>query len=223
MGSGILGWQGRFWITDPGYQQYRPGDERDYTLGVQAHNAPVIGGTAQTVRAARVLLLETNAHGWQHARMDLDLSACYRGLPAGASVQRELWMINDGGQAVVARDTFDSLGKDVTVTNSWQGGNHLAWAFQQGWTRLSDGQHALWVGTIPGALEAAGLTRHPGTRGPLTLTQNATLPEGQGARWWVFWCDPKAGWTPPSVEVREGILALKPPGASQAAWSVGSQ
>jgi hypothetical protein len=132
-------------------------------------------------------------------------------------------MINDGGQAVVARDTFDSLGKDVTVTNSWQGGNHLAWAFQQGWTRLSDGQHALWVGTIPGALEAAGLTRHPGTRGPLTLTQNATLPEGQGARWWVFWCDPKAGWTPPSVEVREGILVLKPPGASQAAWSVGSQ
>jgi len=33
----------------------------------------------------------------------------------------------------------------------------------------------------------------------------------------------QGGWTPPSVEVREGVLALKPPGASQAVWSVGSQ
>jgi hypothetical protein len=124
---------------------------------------------------------------------------------------------------VVARDTFDSIGKDVAVTNSWQGGDHLAWAFREGWTRLSDGRHALWMDTIPGTLEASGLTRHPGTRGPLTLTQSAMLPEGKSARWWVFWCDPSAGLTPPAVEVRLGALELKPPGASQAAWSVGSQ
>jgi hypothetical protein len=116
-GQIILGWQGRFWITDPGYQQYRPGEERTYTLGLQAHNAPVIGGKAQTRRAARMQLLETNAHGWQHARTDL--SACYQGLPAGASVQREVWLINDGGLAVVARDT--SLGR-MSGSTSWQGG-----------------------------------------------------------------------------------------------------
>ncbi len=63
-GQIILGWQGRFWITDPGYQQYRPGEERDYTLGPQAHNAPVIGARAQTVRAARVELCERNDRGW---------------------------------------------------------------------------------------------------------------------------------------------------------------
>ena len=217
-GQIILGWQGRFWITDPGYQQYRPGDEREYTLGVQAHNAPVIGGTAQTLRASRVLLLETNAHGWQHARVDL--SGCYQGLRPGASVQRELWLINDGGLAVVARDTFNSIGKDVEVSTSWQGGNHLAWALRDGWTRLSDGRHALWMGTVPGTLEASELTRHPGTRGPLTLTQTATLPEGQGVRWWVFWCDPKAGWTPPSLEVRQGALELKVSGGRQAGWTV---
>ena len=217
-GQLILGWQGRFWITDPGYQQYRPGDERDYTLGLQAHNAPVIGGTAQTLRASRVLLLETNAHGWQHARVEL--SGCYRGLPKGASVQRELWLINEGGLAMVARDSFDSLGKDVEVSTSWQGGHHLAWAFREGWTRLSDGQHAVWMGTVPGTLEASGLTRHVGTRGPLTLTQTATLPEGKGARWWVFWCDPQAGWTPPAVEVRQGALEFKAPGASQGGWSI---
>jgi len=220
-GQIILGWQGRFWITDPGYQQYRPGDERDYTLGAQAHNGPVIGGVAETLRAPRVLLLETNAHGWQHAQMDL--SGCYRGLPAEASVQRELWLINDGGLTVVARDTFSAVGNEVEVRTSWQGGDHLAWAFQQGWARLSDGRHALWMGTVPGTLEASALTRHPGTRGPLTLTHTATLAEGQGVQWWVFWCDPEAGWTSPSVEVRAGALALKPPGAGQRGWSVAGQ
>ncbi len=220
-GQIILGWQGRFWITDPGYQQYRLGDERDYTLGVQAHNAPVIGGTAQTLRVPKVEFLETNAHGWQHARVDL--SGCYKGLRPGASVQRELWLINDGGLAVVARDSLSSLGKDVEISTSWQGGHHLGWAFRDGWTRLSDGQHALWMGTVPGVLEASGLTRHTGTRGPLTLTHAATLPEGQGARWWIFWLDPKAGWTPPSVEVSEGVLKLTPPEAGQGGWSVSSQ
>ncbi len=63
-GQIILGWQGRFWITDPGYQQYRPGEERTYTLGLQAHNGPVIGGKAQTRRAARV-----HTPGDQRARM----------------------------------------------------------------------------------------------------------------------------------------------------------
>ena len=191
-GQIILGWQDRFWITDPGYQQYRPGDERTYTLGPEAHNGPVIAGKAQTVRAPRLLLLETNARGWQHARVDL--SACYKGLPAGASVQREVWLINEGERAVVVRDTFASLGKDVEVSTSWQGGHHLAWAFRDGWTRLSDSRHALWMGTMPGKLEASALTRNSGTRGPLTLTHNATLPEGQGVRWWVFCFEPTAGW-----------------------------
>jgi hypothetical protein len=217
-GQIILGWQGRFWITDPGYQQYRPGEERNYTLGVQAHNGPVIGGKAQTLRAARVRLLETNAHGWQHARVDL--SGCYQGLPAGASVQREVWLINDGGLAVVARDTFSSLGKDVEVSASWQGGDHLGWAFHENWTRLTDGQHALWLGTFPGTLEASSLTRHPGSRGPLTLTHTTTLPEGQGIRWWVFWCEPKAGWQPPAFEAHQGALKLKLPKATQAGWSI---
>ena len=217
-GQIILGWQGRFWITDPGYQQYRPGEEREYTLGAQAHNAPVIGGKAQTVRAARLQLLETNARGWQHAR--LDLSGCYRGLPRGAAVRREVWLVNEGGLAVVARDTLSGLGKDATVCTSWLGGAHLAWAFRDGWARLSDGRHALWAATFPGPLEAPLLTRHPGSRGPLTLTHAAALPDGQAARWWVFWCEPKAGWKPPSLDLRDGALQFKLPGAQSPLWRI---
>jgi hypothetical protein len=212
-GQLILGWQGCCWITDPGYQQYRPGEEREYTLGAEAHNAPVIATVVQTQRAARAEVLETSGAGRQHARVDL--SACYKGLPTGATIHRDVWLLNDAGQAVVARDTLSALGRDVQVSTSWQGGAHLAWAFRQGWARLSDGERALWVGTYPGTLEAAQLTRHPGSRGPLTLTQTARLPEGEGARWWVFVCDPTCGWQPPSLEVANGMLRLTAPGGHQ--------
>ena len=214
-GQIILGWQGRFWITDPGYQQYRPGEEREYTLGPQAHSAPVINGKPVSQRATRLQLLETNAQGWQHAQVNL--ASCYRGLPKGAVVERDVWLIQDGGLAVVARDTLSGLGKDTEVSTSWLGGDHFAWAFIHGWARLTDGEHALWVGTFPGALEAAALTRHPGSRGPLTMTHTATLPAGHADRWWVFWCEPKAGWVPPSVEVREGVMELKAPDHQSAA------
>ena len=217
-GQIILGWQGRFWITDPGYQQYRPGEEREYTLGSQAHSAPVIGGKAISQRAARLQLLEKDTHGRKHARVDL--AACYRGLPEGAVVERDVWLIQDGGLAVVARDTLSGVGKGTEVSTSWLGGDHFAWAFLEGWARLTDGEHALWVGTLPGKLEAAALTRHPGSRGPLTLTQTATLAEGQGTRWWVFYCEPKAGWAPPSLAVHEGALEIRAPGTASAAWSV---
>ena len=214
----ILGWGGRFWITDPGYQQYRPGEERDYTLGTQAHNPPVIGGVAQTERTGQLERLEIDLHGWQHAAVDL--SHCYRGLPAGASVRRDVWLVNEGGRAVVVRDTFDSLGTNVEVKTSWQVGAHLAWAFRTGWARLSDGQRALWVGTDPGELDASLLTRHPGTRGGLTLTHTARLLEGRGTRWFVFCCDPSGGWQPPTLESSRLTLKLMPPGTPPSAWFI---
>lgn len=211
-GQVILGWQNRFWIMDPGYQQYLPGEERDYTLGTQAHNAPVIGGIVQTQRAAELQIIETDPRGWQHTK--LDLSRCYKSLPRGASVQRDVWLISEGTRAVIVRDTLGLLGQNIEVSNSWHGGTHLAWAFRGGWTRLSDGHRAVWMGTWPGALQAAQLTRHPGSRGPLTLTQTETLPSGSSVRWWIFWCDPPAGWTPPFIEASSRMLTLEAPGKS---------
>ncbi|MPZ19055.1 MAG: hypothetical protein GEV06_14245 [Luteitalea sp.] len=208
-GHVILGWQNRFWITDPGYQQYRPGAERDYTLGIWAHNSPVIDGEAQKPRAARLRVLETDRRGWQH--VGIDLSACYEGLPAGAVVRRDVWLMSGEAPAMVVRDTFRSLKKDAEVGTSWTGGAYLAWAFVGGWARLSDGEHALWVGTSPGGLEASQLVRHAGSRGPLTLTPRARLPEGSGVRWWIFWRGGVAGWTPPVTRMEGETLLLAGP------------
>ncbi|MDY0165742.1 MAG: heparinase II/III family protein [Thermoguttaceae bacterium] len=185
-GQVILGWRGRFWITDPGYQQYRPGAEREYTIGPQAHNAPVIGGVAQSRRTAKLISSGTDGAGRQHAA--LDLTGGYAGLLDGASVRRDIWLVPGEAPAVIVRDSFAGLQPDVEVRTHWLGGAHLAWAFPAGWARLSDGEHALWIGTAPGSFEPGGLARPPGSRGPLTLEHVAVLPEGTGVRWWVFLC-----------------------------------
>lgn len=216
-GQLILAWDGRCWIADPGYQQYRAGEERDYTLGTLAHNAPVIGGTTQTLKAARLLGMEAEANGRQHVR--LDLSACYKGLPKGATIQRDIWLLPEAGPVVAVRDSFTSLTRNAQVGTSWLGGTRLAWSFGDGWARLSDGKHALWLGCFPGAFEAAKLTRHPGTRGPLALTHTNGLPEGTGVHWWVFARTNDCRSKPPSVTTGATGLLLTDTDTSQS-WTL---
>jgi hypothetical protein len=202
-GQLVIGWQNRFWITDPGYQQYRPGDERDFTVGVEAHNAPIIAGKALSRRLPKLLSLNGRPGGEQRAV--IDLTACYPSLPTGASVCREVRLLPDAGPAVVVRDLLQSVGRGVEVRTCWQVGTHLAWAFRQGWARLSDGERALWIGTFPDAVTAAGLDRHVGSRGPLTLRHSATLPDGSAERWWIFACDPRGGWEPQAEKWRAAL------------------
>ena len=194
-GQVILGWQGRFWITDPGYQQYRPGAEREFSMGVEAHNIPVIAGKAPMKRAPRLAAFSDLPDGGERAV--IDLSACYEGLPEGASVEREIRLLPGAQRAVIVRDRLKNIGPGAEVQISWQGGTDLAWAFREGWGRLSDGEHALWVGVFPGSVSAAGLDRHEGSRGPLTFHDKATLSEGNGDRYWIFACDSAGAWAPP--------------------------
>ncbi len=210
-GQVVLGWQSRFWITDPGYQQYRPGEEREYTIGAQAHNVPVINGTAQKPRAAKLERVAADREGRQHARVDL--SACYAGLPRGARITRDVWLASGNADTVVVRDSFSDLAADAEISTNWLGGNHLAWTFVDGWARLSDGTRALWIGTLGGRIEAMALTRQPGSRGPLTLTHKTRLSGAAGERWWIFSCDEAGGWTPPGVAADAGGLVVTPAAA----------
>ncbi|MBI5689879.1 MAG: heparinase II/III family protein, partial [Verrucomicrobia bacterium] len=214
-GQVVLGWHGRFWITDPGYQQYRAGEEREYTLGVQAHNVPVINGTIQKPRAAVVDLVETDPSGRQHTR--LQLAGCYPGLPKDAVIAREIWFAAQGPATLVVRDTFGGLPAGAEIIHHWLGGHHLAWAFVGGWARLSDGRRAVWIGHAGAPIAPASLVRHPGSRGPIALAHPTRLSGAGGTSWWVFWCDDRGGWTPPqlrlqgtSLEVASGNSAAAP-------------
>lgn len=214
-----LGWQGRFWITDPGYQQYRKGDERTYTLGPAAHNPPVLNTLSQSHRAGVVLGLDRPQPEVQHVA--LDLGACYNKLPATARVQRDIWLATGNDMGAVVRDTFAALEAKTDVATHWLGGAHLAWAFVDGWARLSDGEHALWIGTVDEPLAPSALTRDVGTRGPLTLSHRTNLADGSGVRWWVFWCDAAGGWSPPRVTATGSRLHVEPDrrsGANGGRW-----
>jgi hypothetical protein len=177
----VLGWAGRFWITDPGYQQYRAGIEREFTLGVEAHNAPVIDGAGQTKRRCAVRI-----DGDDH--VVLDLGACY---DEAVDIRREIWL---RGATVVVRDEIRGVPDTALVHTHWLGGTGLAWSFRAGCARLSDGARAVWIATAPGGLDAGALGRHPGSRGQLTLRAAA---RGQHVRWWSFTIDPAGGWSPP--------------------------
>lgn len=218
-GHVLIGWQNRFWITDPGYQQYRPGPERSFTLDAEAHNAPVIDGVYQTKRAARRIRIADNGSGWQQLR--LELTDCYADLPAAARIYRDVWLIPEAGHGshlAVVRDTFHGLAPGTEIQNHWQGGTHLAWAFRAGWARLSDGERTLWIGTVPGSAQAAGLERHGGSRGPLTLHHGSRLTAEREERWWIFQMDPILGWEPPQVAVMADrpALAVSKAGDAQA-------
>lgn len=210
----IIGWQARFWITDPGYQQYRDGKERDYSIGTAAHNGPVINGIAQSLNSTKIL----EPNGPRSARVDL--SECYEGLPLNASVQREIQVAENATPLILVRDHFEGLAADATITTHWLGGAHFAWAFVDDWARLSDGKHALWIGTLESAISPRQLIRHDGTRGPLTLAHQHTLDEnGHGEQTWIFWGDDSGGWTPPVLMKDSDRVNIALPGSADVTHS----
>lgn len=207
-GQVIFAWHGRSWITDPGYQQYRAGAERDYTLGVRAHNAPVINGSAQKTKAAKLLAISSGTDGSQH--VSVELAKDYAGLPANASVVRTAWLArNAAATTLVVRDAFQALPPAAVIETHWLGGAQLAWSFIDGWARLSDGRHALWFGTTAGPLAAAQLDKVEGSRGPLTLGHRTSLADGNGETWWAFVCGEAADWQPPVAELDAKSFRLK--------------
>ncbi len=195
-GHVVVGWHGRFWITDPGYQQYRPGEERDYTIGAAAHNAPVIDGRAQTEFAGTLERFEADKTS---LRVLLDLSRCYRDLPAGATVRRRVDVVAGSAPCLTVTDEYTGFRPGTPIAYHWLGGNHLAWAVVDGWFRLSDGVDAVWLGLAGQRLAPSALVRHPGSRGALTLAHATTLADGGGRFRWALRADSAGEWTPPAA------------------------
>src|SRR5699024_4402242 len=100
-GQVVLAWRGACWVTDPGYQQYRRGPEREYSIGPAAHNAPVVDGQAQTQRDCQLLGTDP---------VVVDLSPAYAGLPDGAVVRRTVALTDD---RLVVDDEVTGAGQQV--------------------------------------------------------------------------------------------------------------
>jgi hypothetical protein len=178
-GTLVLGTRGKWLIADPGYQQYAKGDEREFTVGPVAHNAPLINGLQQTQKRPRRIVLEDigpNIH-----RVVVDLAACYPPSASLTTLVRHVWL--SGKNLVVVADQIEAK-KPLQAAYPWHGHPACAWWIEAGWVRLTlDGMQLQF--TCPQAqISGANLQRLPGSRGQLSLV--CPLEKAGPVVWWAF-------------------------------------
>jgi hypothetical protein len=200
-GSLVLGTSGQWLITDPGYQQYAKGAEREFTVGPTAHNAPVVNGVAQSQRRPRRLALADLGAGLR--RVSIDLADCYPAALGLKTAIRHVWLA-DKNLCVVADQL--SAGAGLKVAYHWHGHRDGAWWVDDGWALLALADRQLWITCPQHKLGGAHLQRLPGSRGQLTLT--VALDSPPPVIWWVF----ALGDQRPPVETTPDGLRLQVPG-----------
>jgi hypothetical protein len=178
-GTLVIGTRGNWLVADPGYQQYVRGEEREFTVGPGAHNAPLINGHEPSQKRPRRIVLEDVSPSVH--RTAIDLTVCY---PAGASLEklvRHVWL--SGNNLVVVADQVEAA-KSPQATYHWHGDPGAAWWFEAGWALVALGDAPLWLTCSQGRLSGADLQRLPGSRGQLSLV--STIDRAGPVVWWVF-------------------------------------
>lgn len=176
-GALVIGTHGRWLITDPGYQQYVQGDQREFTVGPAAHNAPLVNGSGPAEKRPRRIVLDSVSPTVH--RVAIDLTACY---PAAVkSLVRHVWL--SGKNLVVVADELDA-GQQPQAVYHWHGHPDAAWWFEAGWALVALGAAQLWVACSRAEISGADLQRLAGSRGQLSLV--STIDRASPVVWWVF-------------------------------------
>lgn len=201
-GSIAIGSRGKWLITDPGYQQYMNTREREFTLGLKAHNAPVIGGKAQDRKGVKRLGLE-DRNGV--LRAELDLTACYSPELKLESVKRAVWLV-DKRIAIVADRVRGEGGKPAEALDYyWHGHAEAAWWVQDRWARAYHPEApdaTVWIASPQSRIQEENVDRLPGSRGQMTLS--APADPNAAAVWWIF----AVGAKPPEPKAEGARLRL---------------
>ena len=166
-GSFVIGFKGKFYITDPGYQQYISGAEREFTLNPCAHNVPVINGISQTRRKVWISCVEED-------HIQLELTGCYDGLPDGAQIWRDI-VLNAAANQITVNDRFVNL-PGAEIAHYFTINTYLAWSFPEGQIHLSDGETVLHISSNT-PFQSSCSFRAPGSRGPVTAAHQAQIPD----------------------------------------------
>lgn len=178
-GTLALGTRGKWLIADPGYQQYAEGDEREFTVGPAAHNAPLIDGIAQTQKRPRRITLEQV--GPKVRRVAVDLTACYPPSVPLTTLVRHVWL--SGKNLAVVADQMEGK-KPLQATYHWHGHPACAWWVEANWALLTLNGVRLWVTCPQAQLSGANVRRLPGSRGQLSLV--CPLEKAGPVVWWAF-------------------------------------
>lgn len=184
-GSLVLGMGRRWWIDDPGYQQYAENSEREFTVGYAAHNSPVINGVGQSFKKGKKILHSVSALPLQVKFVALDLTECYPSEAKVSRVWRGVWLVDD--LHVVVCDFIQS-GFPSTLGWHWHGHPSLFWGTSSVGMSLHSEEglgEQLHVLSPQIKLNLRDLHRLSGSRGQQTLCPSVFVPESIGV-WWVF-------------------------------------
>ena len=197
-GSVVIGTHGAWLIDDPGYQQYVPGQEREFTLGSTAHNFPLVNGHAQKINSVKRLLCTEN-DSFLHAVVDI--TGGYDRSLNLELVRRHAWMLDNS--IVVIADRIS--GPEVRNCEYYWHANPQAALWLQGDACLIClGPANLWVQCANAPIQGAEIRRLPGTRGQITI--HAELETGEDScLWWLF----NLGERPNKYELKNGGLAME--------------
>jgi hypothetical protein len=164
-GSLVLGASGKWLLDDPGYRQYLPTSEKNFTLGACAHNHPVINGEppslAPSSRAYEIL----EAPSGNGIRLDLGQTyADWKG-----TCFREIHLDHDGRLTV--EDHFRAA-PIHRLDYHWHGHAEGAWRVAEGCAFLLVGGNTLLRFTCENhPLKPDELQRIAGSRGQLSLVK----------------------------------------------------
>ncbi|MFV2066048.1 MAG: heparinase II/III family protein, partial [Pirellulales bacterium] len=197
-GSIVIGTHGRWAITDPGYQQYVQGAERDFTLGSTAHNAPVLNGECQIRKAPQRVSLKPVSDRVRRAAVEL--AACYPSKLLAKSVLRTLWCADTN--LVVVADQISAA--DIkTISYHWHGCRDAAWWSKDGWVLAQLPESSVWLTSPQAEVDDSRIRRLDGSRGQLTLVTEADTQAP--VVWWVFAFDVE----PPTIAMRSGGMGIE--------------
>ncbi|NLY02259.1 MAG: hypothetical protein GXY83_39745 [Rhodopirellula sp.] len=183
-GTLVIGTGGNWLVTDPGYQQYVRGEEREFTVGAAAHNAPLINNHAPSLKRPRKIVLEAVSPSVR--RVAVDLTQCYAAEASLNTLVRHVWLSNKN--LVVVADQVEAA-KSPQAIYHWHAAPTAAWWFEDGWALVAQGNARLWLACSQGRLAGADLHRLSGSRGQLTLV--STIDGAGPVVWWAFALTPE--------------------------------
>ncbi len=178
-GTLVIGTRGHWLVTDPGYQQYVRGQQREFTVGPTAHNGPLVNGHGPSRKQPRRIALGESRPSVH--RVAIDLTACYAAQASLQELVRHVWL--SGKELVVVADVL-AAAEAPHVTYHWHGAREAAWWFDAGWALMTLGDARLWITCSQRPISGADLHRLPGSRGQLSLV--SMLEAAGPAVWWVF-------------------------------------
>jgi hypothetical protein len=177
-GTVVLAAGGKWLIDDPGYQQYLPTSEREFTVGAAAHNAPLPNGRAQSVRMGTVLDPPRRDDDLWH--MAVDLKDCYA--PPLEKCRRDVWLV--GRRLVVVADRVAA--RELSrIDYRWHGHPDASWWAEDGTAVLYLDGTSLWIRCLQLPLSERQIDRPRGSRGHVALSAEVPV-QGEAVVCWTF-------------------------------------